>query len=261
LNVCRDFTEGALVIADCYVVHLENLTIRDNRNIVLIDSTRGSAGGVSITYEKLMFSNPALSFNVINCDFTNNSATSSLETSSFTTFLVQNRVFAGTAGGLAIYLSHEYAVMGNIRRCVFKNNDASYYGGGLFLVEAKLSLPLHVVTITNSSFISNKAGVGGGGATFAYIGSSINGQLMKLDINECLFERNMARAGGGIFDVSSLGNSRVTQVIINNSKFLRNSARELGSAYCVLSCAQSFVPLGRSGVDARIINNWYMCVC
>ena len=128
--VCSDFTEGALVIADCNVVHLENLTISDNRNAVLMYSTRGTAGGVSITYEKFIFNHPTLSFDVINCDFINNSATTSLETSSFTTFLVQNRVLAGTAGGLAVYLSHEYAVVGSIRRCVFKNNDASYYGGG-----------------------------------------------------------------------------------------------------------------------------------
>ena len=71
---------------------------------------------------------------------------------------------------------------------------------------------------------------------------------MKLFINECLFERNVARAGAGMFDVSSLGNGRVTQVIINNSTFLRNSARQLGGAYCVVSFAQSFLPLGRSEV-------------
>ena len=254
--ICRHFTEGVLLIADCNVVHLENLVIRDNRNTALRD--RGSAGGVSITYEKLISNVPALTFNVINCDFINDSATSSLATSSFTTFLVQNRVFAGTAGGLAVYLSEEYAVVGNIRGCTFKNNYATYYGGGLFLVESKLSIPSHIITIVNNSFIGNQADVGGGGAVFAYIGSTLSGQLLTVYVSECLFERNTARAGAGIFDVSSLSNAKATQLVIDNSTFLKNSANEIGSAYVVISFAQSFVTLGYSEAETRVITNWYV---
>ena len=256
--IYRHFTEGVLVIADCNVIHLENLIIRDNKNTVLRDSSRGGAGGVSITYEKLIFSLPAMTFNVINCDFINDSATSSLATSSFTTFLVQNRVFAGTAGGLAVYLSDEYAVVGNIRGCSFINNYATYYGGGLFLVESKLSLPSHTITIVNNSFISNRADVGGGGAVLAYIGSTLSGQLLTVYMSGCLFEHNTARAGAGIFDVSSLGNAKATRLVIDNSTFLRNSADELGGAYVVISFAQSFVTLGYSEAEPRVITNWYV---
>ena len=144
-----------------------------------------------------------MTLNVINCDFINDSATSSLPTSSFTTFLVQNRVLAGTAGGLALYLSDERPVVGNIRGCTFINNYATYYGGGLFLVESKSTLPSHVITIANNSFISNRADVGGGGAVFGYIGNTTSGELLTVYMSGCLFERNTARAGAGLFDVSS----------------------------------------------------------
>lgn len=258
----RGFTEGVISIADCNLVHLEKLTVRDNMNTLLRTdivgglASRGNSGGVSITYEKLISDKLPLRFDVINCDFINDSTTSSLETSAFTTFLVQNRVFAGTGGGLAIYLSYENLVVGNIKGCLFKDNHAAYFGGGLLLVESKLSPPSHIINIVNNSFINNQANVGGGGALFAYIGSTFSGQLLTVIVSECLFERNMARGGGGIFDISSLSNGKVTQIIIDNSTFLRNSAAELGSAYAVISFAQSFATLGYSTLDARIISNW-----
>ena len=251
-------------IADCNVVHLENLIVRDNENSVLRSVmvgglvSRGNAGGVSITYEKLIHHHTALAFNVINCNFINNRATSSLATSAFSTFLVENRVFAGTGGGLAIYLRDENAVVGNIRGCLFRSNYAAYYGGGLLIVDSKLSSPSHVITIANNSFIGNQADVGGGGIMFGYIGSSHIGQLLTIYVSQCVFENNSARAGGGIFDVSSLGNGRVTRVVIDNSTFLRNSARHLGSAYAVISFAQGFVILGYGGaVNSRIVTDWY----
>lgn len=260
----RDFTEGVLSIADCNVVHLENLIVRDNENSVLRSAviggltSRGNAGGVSITYEKLLYHHSGLTFNVINCDFINDSTTSSLATSAFSTFLVENRVFAGTGGGLAVYLSDEGPVIGTIRGCLFRDNYAAYYGGGLLVVESKLSSPSHIITIVNNSFISNQAGGGGGGAMFGYIGSTLSGELLTLYVTGCLFERNRARAGGGIFDVSSLGNGKVTRVVIDNSTFLRNSARDLGSAYAVISFTQGFVTLGYGDtMDSRIISNWY----
>lgn len=255
-------------ISDCNMVHLEKLTIRDNKNTVLrnyaVNGTisRGNAGGVSIAYEKSIFHDLPLMFNVIGCDFINDSTTSSLATPAFTTFLFQNRVFAGTAGGLAIYLSDERVVTGNVSDCSFINNYATYYGGGLFLVESKLSNPSHIVNIVNNSFTRNKADVGGGGAIFAYIGSSIRGQLLIVHVSGCLFERNMARGGAGIFDISSLGDSKVSQITIDNSKFLRNSATELGAAYTVISFSKSLTSMVYSDVqNPRIITNWYaICV-
>lgn len=251
-------------IADCNVVHLEDLTVRDSKNTVLRQdmvgglTSRGNAGGVSIVYEKLIVSDPPLTFNVINCDFINDSTFSNLATSAFTTFLFQNRVFAGTAGGLAVYLSHENIVVGNIEGCLFKDNYATYYGGGLFLVESKLSPPFHTITVVNNSFIGNRADIGGGGAMLAYIGSTFSGQLLKLYISGCLFEHNNAKVGAAIFDISSLANSKVTQIVIDNSTFLRNSATELGSAYAVISFAQSLTTLGYGTLDPRIIINWYV---
>ena len=214
---------------------------------------------LSITYEKVIFDNVILKFNVTNCDFINDSTTSSIASSAFTTFLVENRVFAGTGGGLAIYLSEENAVTGNIRGCLFKDNYATYYGGGLLVVESKQSAPSHTVTIVNNSFTSNRADVGGGGAVFAYIGSTISGRLLTVYITGCLFEGNTASAGAGIYDISSLGSSKVTQVLLDNTTFLRNSAKELGGAYAVISFVQSQMTLTNSSVNLRIITNWYVC--
>lgn len=221
-------------------------------------TSRGNAGGASITYEKLIYDDLPLTFSVINCDFINDSTTSSIASSAFSTFLFQNRVFAGTGGGLAVYLSHENPVIGNIKGCLFKDNYATYYGGGLLLVESKLSPPGHIVTMVNNSFIHNQADVGGGGAMFAYIGSTVSRQLLTLYVGQCLFEENIARAGAGIFDISSLGNGKVTQIVIDNSTFLRNSAIDLGGAYAVISFAQSFVTLGNAALDPRIITNWFV---
>jgi predicted outer membrane repeat protein len=68
-----------------------------------------------------------------------------------------------------------------VRGCVFENNTASSFGGGLYLLERS-----GAVTVADSSFRRNTATLGDGGAIEA------GGNTGALAISGCAFEGNTA---------------------------------------------------------------------
>ena len=253
----REFTEGVLSVSDCTVVHLRDLVIKDS---TIIDGRlRGSAAGLIISYE---YGSPlhhiSPHFDVINCTFTNLSSLSTVQSTSFTSFLIQSMTLAGTGGGMAIYLIDNIGLTGSVSGCKFRDNFAGYFGAGLAVVEGKNTLPSHHVSVTNCEFTNNQAGVGGGGIFFAYVGNQTSGQLLNIKLSNCKFQLNKAQAGAGIFDIPSIGTASVVQFSISNSTFDRNSASELGGGYAVASFSQGFTTTLMSNGYPRIISDWFV---
>ena len=247
-----------LGVGDCTVVHLRDLILKDST--IIDNRLRGSAAGLIISYQ---YGSPLRHifphFDVINCNFTNLSSLSTVPSTSFTSFLVQTMTLAGTGGGMAIYLMDDISLTGSVSGCKFRDNFAAYYGAGLAVVEGKSLPPSHYISITNCEFANNRARVGGGGIFFTYVGYQISGQLLIVELSNCLFYRNKAQAGAGIFDVPSIHAANVVvQLTINNSTFYRNSASELGGGYAAVSFSQGFITTPMSTGYPRIISNWFV---
>ena len=97
----------------------------------------------------------------------------------------------------------------NIESCNFIGNGHPLRHGG-----AIVSTQSRTLTVINSTFIENSAGVEGGGV---YSMSS------RVDISGCNFTRNVARQSGGAVSIRGSGGS------ILNSHFIENTAGEVRS--------------------------------
>ena len=159
---------------------------------------RGNSGGVAFGYNMLEnCSKPILQ--VCNSVFQNNSAIAeaTFHTSSQT---IAGRIYSGRGGSMAVYSNashHNISV--TITNCIYKNNFARSYGGGVYFgLAAKIDdVPSqNEIIIVRTNFVSNTAGLGGGGFVLFYPEASII---------DCNITNNSASAGGGIFVSSPFG--------------------------------------------------------
>ena len=173
---------------------------------------------------------------ITNCTFQNNRATT-------------DRV-GSAGGGVMFYVSTGDA---SITSCTFENNSA-LYGGAVYwnavlgeLHNDYISIMLHGTTsninillqgltgdisITNCTFQSNSAAIGGGGvytwAGFVQNNMEFNaGSTGYVTITNCTFQNNRATFGGAIF-ISS-----ISSILISESMFTNNTADTGAAAYVV----------------------------
>ncbi len=113
-----------------------------------------------------------------------------------------------SGGGL---LSYNYYPL-TINNCVFSQNTAVSYGGGIYLYGTNVNaIP---ITITNSTFVNNYADSGGG----LYIKSGRN------KVANCIFANNAATVGGGIFN-------NQCDPAISDCSFMDNAAQRGGGMF------------------------------
>jgi Secretion system C-terminal sorting domain/SprB repeat len=124
-----------------------------------------------------------------------------------------------SGGGL--YLKGENGpTLMTINNCIFQNNYAAYYGGGVYLLNAYTGSVN--TSFDNCQFYYNSAGLGGGISKFG--GGNVN---FVNEINNCNFEYNNAVRGGAIYIVNTYGTNPIQ---ITNSSFFYNSTTFLGGA-------------------------------
>ncbi|MCC6725139.1 MAG: immunoglobulin domain-containing protein, partial [Saprospiraceae bacterium] len=126
-----------------------------------------------------------------------------------------------------------------ISNCIFQNNYAWGYGGGIFN-DGSFSGACNPV-LTNCQFIGNVARDGGGGM---YNTGSFGGAANPV-LNNCQFVANVAEVngGGGIFNMGQAGNS---SPILTNCRFERDSAfLDGGGMY----------NFGRQGISSAIVKD------
>ena len=159
---------------------------------------RGNSGGVAFGYN-FPENISKHTIQVHNSVFRNNRAIAEL-TFRTTSQTSTKKIASGRGGSMAIYSNathHNISI--TITNCVYENNFAHSYGGGLYVgLDEKIdtSSSQSEVLIGRTKFVSNVAGLGGGGLVIVY---------PETNITNCIISNNSAIAGGGIFLPSPLG--------------------------------------------------------
>lgn len=197
LSVSRYFTEAVLDVYNCKNVNITDTIVQDNSGTGrLLESFRGNSGGIAIGYKSLPndYSNPVIS--ISNSVFRNNQARG---------FRTPNRavaasIYLGRGGGLGLFLNENvHNLTFTISGCVFENNTARLFGGGLFILTlSHLSNQLNIV-VERSSFRWNNASYGGGGVQLSYLRSGTNSRPHTVAFTECEFVDNRSPSGSGIY--------------------------------------------------------------
>lgn len=117
----------------------------------------------------------------------------------------------GTGGGMAIPEGTRKMIVAN---CIFKNNRASWQGGGIYGKRIELA-------VENCTFSANAAANGGG---LAITGTS------ALSVVDSVFSANAARTAGGAINLEN-----EPKAIIRNSRFLFNTSDATGGALSIVS--------------------------
>ena len=194
--VFRNFIQGALDIYNCLSVNVTSCVFEYNGPAAVVkpETFRGHSGGLSLAYSSLVVS-PV--FSVRHCNFTNNTADPSLGIQRTTTKVIQQRVFTGRGGGLAVLIRGVTPVDGSIEKCIFIDNMACSFGGGLYTVQNGLSN--HTIRVRDSLFIGNYARSGAGGLLVGFMDGGDDHNSNKLIATGCTFVHNQSPHGGAIF--------------------------------------------------------------
>ena len=194
---------------NCQVVTVSASTFENNHaQSVFTDlPSRLSGGGLSITiYGNSNGSGVQGTFNytIQNCTFSNNNATSTVETAS-TISILNGGYVNGRGGGVAFYVVRTSVVLIKILQCNFINNSASLVGGGMMIFSPVLVAEEHF-TIADNYFEENEAknggGIGLGGVSQQREGKEfLNKDVLAESVmfNRNTFVRNNASFGGAMF--------------------------------------------------------------
>ncbi|MGI6564294.1 hypothetical protein [Methanosphaera sp.] len=184
---------GAILDKGNKNVNIINSTFTDNSIRITTDTSTDVPQGGAIS-----ISGPAITFNIDNCTFNNNSA---------------------YYGG-ALY-SKDDAKNININNTVFKNNDAQY-GGAIYSEGVGLN-----IRIANSAFNNNNANNNGGSIVY-------NGLFITSLITDTEFTNNKAinspRGEGGAIHIG-----KYATITMSNTTLVNNTASTYGGAISVQS--------------------------
>ena len=194
----RYFSEAALDVYNCHHTVFADTALEHNRGTGILQiSYRGNTGGVSFGYNTLPshFSTPSLK--VSNSTFRNNSATAETVQLSSDQAL-DGQFFTGRGGALGVFSNESrYDLDVVIVDCIFENNYAQAFGGGLYLLLGGVTTH-HTALVQRTCMHSNIARLGGGGVIIFYFNI---GPLLATFV-DCEIINNIGTAGGGI-DVAS----------------------------------------------------------
>lgn len=171
---------------------------------------RGNGGGLSIGIHNV-FGNGVPSYTIRDSTFANNAAWTNATSARSSTMIIEDRIFNGRGGGVAIVLSQESPVNVTVQTCTFTNNAAYSFAGGLYFLPAVPSKG-HTYTIEHSTFTSNVAlSGGGGGLGIGYISDGEPGAINRCYIRNCTLRDNWATFGGGLYVIP--GEERSGQLV------------------------------------------------
>ena len=193
---------------------LDYLTVQNNTgNGRLIEPLRGNTGGIGIGYNMLPadYFNPTLILS--NSIFIGNQASGFLTSEE----AVTDQVYLGRGGGVGLFMNESvHNLQINISDCLFENNTARLFGGGLFMLTNSYTTLQHVVWIQRCGFIGNIGIRGGAGVQLTYLESGNGVMPHTFVFSDCLFERNQGSSGGGIyiFLVCKCDNGTVIEILL-----------------------------------------------
>ena len=225
---------------------------------------RGNTGAVSIGFYNIV-SPKDLRVDVSNTTFVNNSALAN-GTFRSTSHAFFKGILPGRAGGLGVFIHEDYTnVTVKVNNCTFQDNYARSYGGGLYFVYSGSNENENILGkkpqfkgfVTNSSFISNTAGLGGGGFIITIQTSGPVKTPHLLHFDNCIFKNNAGQSGGGFYYYVIFHGGRGNSLAIRNTSFFNNRGNsmssEFGSAFAA-SIYQEYRTM--EGFPIHVIESW-----
>ena len=198
--LCSYFSEGALDIYDCPVVKITDCVFEHNGPVAYTlkpDPNRSHSGGLSIGCNNLNLTDTSPSITIQYSVFRNNSAIPIANLIKSSSQAHTGRVFTGRGGALGLQLSDSQApINATVEKCTFVENQAASYGGGMYILFGRLSA--HMVTVSNSAFVRNTAGIGSGAILVVFLGAGTYDSFSFMLARGCLFQENVAGHGAGL---------------------------------------------------------------
>ena len=112
-----------------------------------------------------------------------------------TSALLQDLLFPGRGGAIAITINSTFAYNASIEDCVIENNHATSFGGGIYLGYSVYAP--HATSVNRTMFVSNHCDGPSGGLQLGFVEGGVNG-VLRLDIYNSEFYDNHALFGGAI---------------------------------------------------------------
>ena len=227
---------GALNIFNSPNVTVKYCTFRNNTSTSYFTRKpfQGNSGGLSVAYNMELASLSSIDVLVTDCVFLNNSADPPSHLFLSTTNLIEQQIFSGRGGGMAMPVNVECPVNVVINNSLFMNNFAGNYGGGLYCFLSG-TVGNQTYMFGNNRFVSNEAMIGSGALNFGNFGNTAPFSALHSTMYNCTFENNKAQTGGCLHMFPSYPGFSGNFVTIKECLFLNNTSTEIGGAIDVTS--------------------------
>ena len=232
----RNHENGALNIFNCPNVTVKNCKFTDNNSTSYFGRKpfQGHGGGASVAYNVKLAQLSSANVVVSDCKFINNRAVAPDDFFVSTTNLIEESIFTGRGGGLAMPISATFPVNVVVNNSVFINNFAENYGGGLFYFLGETN-GNQTCMFGNNLFIGNQALIGSGAMNFANFAYTTPSTNLHSTIYGCTFQGNIAYIGGCLLIFPSYDGFGGNFVAIQECTFTNNTSMEYGGAVSVAS--------------------------
>ena len=232
----RNHRHGALNIFNSPNVTVKNCKFTNNNSTSYFGRKpfQGHGGGLSIAYNvKLAQLNSANVF-VSNCEFIKNRADPPDDLFATTTNLIEDAIFSGRGGGLAMPIRATFPLNVVVNNSVFINNFAENYGGGMYFFMGGTN-GNQTYMFGNNTFRGNQALIGSGAMNFGNYAKTAPFTTLHSTIYGCTFERNTAHIGGCLHIFPSYSGYDGNFVKFQDCTFTNNTSIQYGGAVDVIS--------------------------
>ncbi len=187
------------------VVYIGNCTFEHNGPVSVLKTQqyRGHSAGLSIGTREESTNNSEINFMVADCVFRNNTSKAPPDNVGITTRLLRTFIFPGRGGGCSILMDTSLPANATIENCIFEENSATNYGGGIYLGFGHNNIT-YVVVVNKAKFVRNRS-ASAGGLLYAFPPGVGPGADLLLTNSE--FVENSAQFGGGAY-ISAAGKWR-----------------------------------------------------
>lgn len=101
---------------------------------------------------------------------------------------------------MSLYMNESHQdIHAEVTDCVFENNVARQFGGGLYILTTSYTSVQHTVRIERTLFAGNVGTSGGGGVQLSTLSAGDINRPHNFTFSDCVFERNRGQSGGGIY--------------------------------------------------------------
>ena len=129
------------------------------------------------------------------CTFRNNTSDPQESGSLISTSdLLEDLLFPGRGGAVAITINTTFAFNASIEDCVIENSFATSFGGGVYL--AYSGFAPHATSVNRTTFVNNRCDGPSGGLQLGFVEGSVGG--LRLDVYNSEFYDNVGQFGGAM---------------------------------------------------------------